>query len=225
MQVSDQDLELLETYLDDELEARAADTLRARLSSEPALASAMDALRGERESRQSYFAALAPDTESIDRVMMGVRAGLTREAVWAQRAARLRVGGAIAASLLIGIMVGWNGRSRSNMPSVFATNARQAQPDTSGRIQFPGFVSLPSHTIRAPNTSRGIELVSGDRAGTSRPSGGGNVIITDEFGRVIAVQYFDSLREAQEFTSDFNRQQNRQRQLHTGNVIQVKGQF
>jgi hypothetical protein len=58
--VSETDIELLESYLDDALETTDVDALRARLTNDPALVSALEQLRAERTARRALFAALEP---------------------------------------------------------------------------------------------------------------------------------------------------------------------
>ena len=56
---SENDLELLESYLDDELTGRELEALRQRLSSEPQLAVAIDELKSQRQMRQQFFNQIA----------------------------------------------------------------------------------------------------------------------------------------------------------------------
>jgi hypothetical protein len=55
--VSETDIELLESYLDDALETSDVDALRIRLTLDPALVAALEQLRGERTARRALFAA------------------------------------------------------------------------------------------------------------------------------------------------------------------------
>ena len=51
------------------------------------------------------------------------------------------------------------------------------------------------------------------------------VQITDDTGRVVAVQKFDSLEQAREFTDDLTKWQLRQQQLQQGQVVLVGDTF
>jgi anti-sigma factor RsiW len=80
--VSETDIELLESYLDDALASGEVEALRARLTSEPALVLALEQLRRERAARRSYFAALEPADEDANAfaatVLAKTRAAATR---------------------------------------------------------------------------------------------------------------------------------------------------
>src|SRR5215218_4836014 len=117
MSVTDTDLELLESYLDDELAPRELEAFRQRLSSEPALASAMDELRGEREMRQSFFASCEPDDASVERLVRAVNKSVTQEIVWSRRSRSLGWIGGLAACLLVGFGVGrgFHGAAQTNV--------------------------------------------------------------------------------------------------------------
>src|SRR5687768_16722993 len=68
--VSDNDLQLLEGYLDDALTEAEIDALRQRLAVEPALSAALVQLRGERSLRQSFWQELEP-AEAAGGELMG----------------------------------------------------------------------------------------------------------------------------------------------------------
>src|SRR4051812_42070648 len=106
MSVSETDLELLETYLDDQLSAEEGDALRRRLASEPALVAAMDQLRQERELRRDVYASMESD-RGTDHVVRAVRAAATREIVRGGRMRILRQVSAAAACLVVGLLGGW----------------------------------------------------------------------------------------------------------------------
>src|SRR5689334_5463860 len=117
MAVTETDLELLETYLDDELSAEEGDVLRRRLASEPALAAAMDELRQARELRQQAFGAMEIPQHraaaSADTLVRSLRQAATREMAWSGRVRILRQLSAAAACLIVGVLVGWFGHSRN----------------------------------------------------------------------------------------------------------------
>jgi hypothetical protein len=126
MSVSENDLELLESYLDDELRGAELEALRRRLSSEPALNVVMDELRGQRDMRQMFFSTCEPDQMSVERLVQSVKRQATREIVWADRNRKLRWAGSLAACLLVGFGVG-----RGTHKSADPTNlARQPQQQT-----------------------------------------------------------------------------------------------
>src|SRR5436190_19329585 len=118
--LNEQDLELLESYLDDELTGRELEALRQRLSSEPALAVAIDELKGQRQMRQHFFAACEPDEASVQRLVQTVNQNITRELAWSERNRSLRSWGSLAACLLVGLFLGRAMRGTSQAPSVSA---------------------------------------------------------------------------------------------------------
>jgi hypothetical protein len=203
MSASETDLELLETYLDDQLTAEEGDALRRRLASEPALVAAMDQLRQERELRREVYASMESD-RGTDHVLRAVRAAATREIVRGGQMRILRRVSAAAACLVVGVLAGWMWRGGS-----------APQPSQPGGTAV---VSRPSN----PN----ISLVEdgGSPRGRSRV-GGYNVSITDDFGRVLAVQHFDTLNEAREFSNDLGRWQNKQRQLRNSDIKLIGDEF
>ena len=104
--MNEQDVELLESYLDDELTGRALEALRLRLSTEPQLAAGIDELRAQREVRQQFFAACQPDEASVNRLIQSVRRETTRDVVWGERNRKLRRASGLAACLAFGFIAG-----------------------------------------------------------------------------------------------------------------------
>src|SRR4051795_9708375 len=212
MSVSETDLELLETYLDDELSAEEGDTLRRRLASEPVLATAMDQVRQDRALRQQAFGTMEPaDRETVaatDVIVRSLRQAATREKVWSERRRLIRQFSAAAACLVVGLLVGWFGHGRPDVPVAPVETNTVASRDTG----TPGSVNFPP---RNGNTA----LVSNDR------TGGFNVQITDDGGRVLAVQHFNTLNEARAFSNDLARWQTRQRQMRSGDIRLIGDDF
>ena len=67
MAVSEQDLELLETYLDGELSGSEVDALIDRLRTDPALATAMETAKAERQVRMAIWTSCEPIPSSLSR--------------------------------------------------------------------------------------------------------------------------------------------------------------
>src|SRR5258706_11901781 len=65
MAVTEQEIELLESYLDDALDMAEVEALRARLASDPEWVAALDQIRAERALRKELFAALEPNDEAV----------------------------------------------------------------------------------------------------------------------------------------------------------------
>jgi hypothetical protein len=58
-----------------------------------------------------------------------------------------------------------------------------------------------------------------------RVAGPAQVQLTDDSGRVVAVQHFESVDKAKEFANDIQAWQERQQQMRNGNVIMTRGKF
>src|SRR4051794_11132613 len=117
MAVNETDIELLESYLDDELAPAEIEALRERLSSEPALAAAMDDLRSHRQMRSQFFASLEPSERAVERVVQSVHKSINKEIVWAERFRTFRAVGSLAACLLVGFIGGYGMRGTRSSPS------------------------------------------------------------------------------------------------------------
>src|SRR5881397_2852649 len=107
MTLTETDLELLDTYLDEELPLEEAEPLRRRLSSEPELADALEQVRFERDARKHFFAAIEPDNAAVQCLVANVHRGINRDLVWTKRARALRGVSGIAACLLVGFSIGY----------------------------------------------------------------------------------------------------------------------
>lgn len=198
--VSEQDLELLETYLDNEIVGDEMDRVRARLRKEPALAMALDQLTRDRQLRhQVYFAmdresaaTAGSATESIGR---SLQRAAVREVAWGNRRHVFRQVCAAAACIVVGLLVGWFGREQAEV--------QIARPSDAGMSQR---MSSDAMTVSQQTTRAGF-----------------NVAITDDSGRVLAQQHFNTLEEAQRFTSDLVRWQTRQREIRNGGDVRLVG--
>jgi anti-sigma factor RsiW len=109
MLLADSDLELLESYLDGELSVAEDEALRDRMNIEPALASALENLRAERDARRSAFSAMEPDDATVERFNRHASREiqrLDREFFWQRTSKTLRIVSAAAACLVIGFSIG-----------------------------------------------------------------------------------------------------------------------
>jgi len=208
MSVSETDLELLETYLDDELSAEEGEALRRRLSSEPALVAAMDELRHDRAVRQQAFGTMELTERqalmATDSIVRSVRQAATREVARSGRMRLFRQVAAAAACIMVGVLVGWMGHSRTELAQQPMISLDSANGVTS---RGTGGTLVSNNSIRGGN------------------EGGFNVQITDDAGRVLAVQHFDTLNEAREFSNDLSRWQARQRRMRNGDIRLIGDDF
>src|SRR5437762_8793216 len=115
----DDDYEMLEAFLDDELDQRQQDELRARLSTDESLASRLGQLRSERQTRQALFTSLEGGEDAIvDRAVAQVHQFERRRQTRAQYFRRAFFAAAAAACIILGFLIGWmgntNGKSNAN---------------------------------------------------------------------------------------------------------------
>jgi anti-sigma factor RsiW len=102
MAVTEQDLELLDSYLDDALEIGEVDALRARLSGDGELVAALDQIRRERAARRSFYSGLEPDDAAVGAVVSKIQCAAARQKRITARARAVRSGILAAACLLLG---------------------------------------------------------------------------------------------------------------------------
>src|SRR5438876_400975 len=151
MSVIDDQLELLEAYIDGELPASEEDALRRRLESEPVLSSALDALRQERDVRTAVWKTFEPNPTTVERLIARVDRAVDRHNAWAYRIARYRIPFAAAACILIGFFVGWIGRGG---PASIAPNG-----DPVAEVIHPGN-PVPNVPVVPAPPNTGITTVS-----------------------------------------------------------------
>lgn len=203
MTLSDDQLELLEAYLDGELTTAEEDALRQRLEAESELAAALKTLRGEREVRGMVWKTCEPSQASVAQLISRVERAVDQHSAWTYRIAQWRVPMAAAACIIIGFSVGWLGRGKNNPPFAPAGNtggtvAVAPQSPSIAGVGVPGVA-----TVNAPQT---VDLP-----------------ISDESGRVIAVQHFKNADEAAKFIEDLTRWQKREEQIKNGQPITPAG--
>lgn len=193
--MSDEDIELLESYLDDALSVAEADDLRVRVADDPDLAAALHEFREQRALRAKVWQSLEPLDAAVETLMKGVRLE-SRKLQLRQRAqTAFRWAGSAAAVLLVGFATGWMGHQR------------WSTPDTAQRVA----TGEP-----APRELQMVGKLVG--VGPNAPSAPYHVTLTDQMGRVIGVQHFNSPDRAKEFTDDLDRWQDRQKQLQDGRI-------
>ena len=192
MAVSDQDIELLENYLDDEASVADVNGLRARLACEPAMALKLADLRSARMIRKSVFASMELSDEGAARLMKNVKDTARRNLFRNRFNTYARYIGAAAACVVIGFTTGWLGRSGGSGSRVGfdspATSSGAVSPST------PVGASLNRPPVYGGGSFGSIPTTPG--------GGAFSVTVTDESGRVIAVQRFDTLEEARRFSDE-----------------------
>ena len=205
MALSENDLQLLDSYLDDELASQECEALRKRLSSEPELAEAMDQVRFERDARKQFFHALDPDEADVARLNNAIHRNVAREIIWTKRARALRTVSGIAACLLIGFSGGYLFRGKAAAPTQPLANS-----SANREIYFPNKVGGVPNVARNTPTPGNSQLA------------GYEVKLTDEAGNVIDTQRFPTIEQARDFANGVNRKENNQ--LRNGGVRLVGDQ-
>jgi hypothetical protein len=211
--VNENDLELLESYLDDELTGRELEALRQRLSSEPQLAVAIDEFKSQRQMRQQFFGACEPDQASVERLVQSVNQNITRELAWSERNRSLRSWGSLAACLLVGLFLGRAMRGTgqgpvvsapenttvvSNSQPIVATNNTEVPNNT--RLVFDGpSVINPNPNNRPPGNFR-ITQPPTANVDLLNPLEGYSINIVDRFGNT--VRQFNSHEQYQKFVDE-----------------------
>lgn len=208
MPVTDDQLELLEAYLDGELPSDQEESLRQRLIVESDLAGALETLRAERSVRALVFAAYEPDDNTVRRLVMKVEAQVDRQAKWSYRMTKWRIPSAAAACILLGFLFGWVGRGTSptvgNAPGQATMIAGASKPmnTTVGNVLQNPVLPSPVPSITTVNASNAVDLP-----------------IVDEYGKVVAVQHFNSAEEAAKFVEDVNNWQKSQEKVPGRNIV------
>lgn len=168
--VPDDDLDLLECYLDDALDEAQSESLRLRLAKEPSLAAALRQLRDERAQRQAFFQSIDPTPAEVDAFVAGVKQSSQRTTWWHRQWRWAKLGSALAACVVAGMLIG----------DLVRTNA--VRPGTA--IDDLGAPIV--NTNQPPRQTYAVE-------------------VTDEAGRVIAVQHFENPSEATDFANDLRK--------------------
>jgi hypothetical protein len=210
---SEHDLDQLETLLDGELSVDEEYALRERIAAEPALAEALERLRAQRDLRSLVWRAVEPGEAHVATLVSNVRGAIRRDQVWNTRRRALQYVSGLAACILVGFLMG-----------------RFLPYGTTGENQGNGIVF---ESARGP-----IAEVMDTRAAQPQPrTSGFRVLLTDNYGRVIAEQRFDTFNEARDFTEDLRRAQNRynapatrqpqpqQPQPRVSDTFFIKGEF
>jgi anti-sigma factor RsiW len=207
--MTEADVEILEMYLDDALSDQDLAAVARRLADEPVMAAELERLRGERELRRQFFASLDPSDAAVERLLGRVDESIRRRTGWERQLKWGRWAAAAAACVALGFTTGYLGRSSAPMsgtgvavtsnPAVPVEQVAENTDDTHGHIIFPG-----QHV--PPTVPAAVQL-------------------TDDSGRVVAVQHFESLDKAKEFANDIQTWQERQRQMQNGNVVMMGGKF
>ena len=198
--LTDQDLELLEAYVDGELSGADEEELRRRLDAERGLAAALETLRAEAHVRTQVWKGYEPDEAAVRRLIERVDASVDRNTIWAHRLSKIRTLSAAAACVVLGVLIGRVTFSGHSPADGGISNATRVDAPGGG----PARIIAPSHQQGGPVQFR----------------------IVDGSGNPITLQPFNSQKEADDFLLDLARWQHEQEQLRqTGTTMPSSGKF
>jgi anti-sigma factor RsiW len=178
MPVSETDLELLETYLDEALPPSQVEAVRRRLVGEPELSSALTELNSPRSLRAALWATLEPTDVATQQMNWRIRGaladrssgGVTRFSSWVTA----RVGSVAAACIMVGFFAGRMGHAPVAPPT--------------------------------QNTSPAVAVNQPAAAPTATPTPMASlyVPVTNEYGQVVAWQPFQNADQAKSFVESLH---------------------
>lgn len=131
--ITENDLQLLEEYLDGELSAEESDRLQIRIKAESELAVALDQMRQQRSLRRQAWQGMEPTAVQVDQLLDRVRSTARRRELWHRPLRALRFVSAAAACLVLGLIIGRYGKSPAPVLSPVTDSAvvRVQNPGTS----------------------------------------------------------------------------------------------
>jgi anti-sigma factor RsiW len=113
MTINENDLDLLQEYLDGEMRMAECEGLWRRLSVEPELAAELDRLRADAAIRQVVWSSLEPDESAAVVLESRIMRASRRHDLMAGLQRGLTIATTAAACILFGFTVGWFGREHN----------------------------------------------------------------------------------------------------------------
>jgi hypothetical protein len=205
MAVNDNDVELLDSYLDGELPMSECEGLWRRLAVEPELSRELDRLRADAATRQIVFSSLEPADDILASLQRNILKSARKESLRATYNRYVRRFATIAACLLFGFGFGWWGHTA--YPN-FAHNW-MGPSGTTGMAGLGDGLGLPTVRAVQPAAPHGKFLVN----------------IRDGSGQVIATQQFDTYEQAKQFVDDYSKSQAARSESHGTPVAPVGDKF
>src|SRR5580692_12078080 len=150
MAVSENELELLETYLDEALPAGEAEALRQRLVVESELAGAAAELRSQRALRAAVWSSLEPTDTASEQMAWRIRGAMTDRHSGLSSWWTARVGSVAAACIVLGFFAGWMGRG-GNVVGPAGTVTQNAAPAVA--VNQPNPTPVLTGPFRVPVTN------------------------------------------------------------------------
>jgi len=201
MAVNDNDLALLQAYLDGEMPISECEGLWRRLAVEEELTAELDRLRAEAGMRQVVWTSLEPNDDALTQLQDNILREARRQDARARVSGSLRTIMTAAACIMIGIGLGWMGHDR------WAGLWRGATETATHQASLGG----------GPGPTLG--------GGPGAMLGGGKFVVTvsDSSGRVVAAPQFNTFDEARQFIDDLAKAQANRGGIHE--VVPAGDQF
>jgi hypothetical protein len=197
---SDEDIQLLEAYLDDELSADEIDALRERLIEEPLLAASLANLRRDRSTRQQVFAMMEPGELAVSDTVIAVQKRVRNRMRWGGRMRESMRYVAAAACVTLGVLIGAQATRQTPVTSPLAPVSGQTVASNDGKNGD----LFPRPFSDDPGPATPVQFTGSLRpmlpAGTPRM-----VVLCDALGNPVSVQQFETAEQAREFVQDLYR--------------------
>ncbi len=182
--VSDDDLQFLESYLDDALSDQELANLRTRLSREADLAAALRMLREERSQRQTFFQAIDPTPKEVESLVASIHQSANRRRWWQDSRRLVSYGSALAACLAIAAVGGFFYHAAGKEPLQANDGAVSAVETIATPVNYPVDVTDDyGHVIAVQhfNNARDAEDFARDlhRAQDRRKQSNGGVMLIE----------------------------------------------
>ena len=193
--VPDQDLMLLESYLDDELSANEVEALRERLIEEPDLADALVELRAARGARQKVFGAMEPGELAVSDVVASVQKTVRNRLRWNTRVRESLRYVAAAACVTIGVMIG----SKATQPAMPPLSVGPGAVATSGGPAGNAAPSASPWNYPGPAMPVQFEPIYQPVQPRETPR---VVVLRDARGEIVAAYPMENAAEARRFIDE-----------------------
>lgn len=209
MSVTEQDLEQLETYLDNALSPREADALRMRMTQEPALGAMLEELRVQRAQRLRVFEAYEGSDRASDAVMVRMQTSIRRMELLLRHRKFLRLVGSAAACFIVGFGVAilLGGRLASENGLIANPGPGFGSPVDNTNVNFPttpggtSFGIIPGGDYLSPG---GVPMTYSGIPETG--SGPYQIVLMDSAGKPIRSYRFATLEEATQLADKLHEQ-------------------
>ena len=212
--LGDPEFELLESYLDGELTPAEVQRLEQRLVLEPELSAALGRMSAEHAVRQAVWRSMEPDDAAARTLSAAVAASARRSNLRRFVLKFARVAGAVAACVVLFLAGFGVGRGQA------APDHRQKAPVETDGTTRP---SDPEDARAFFSAARDAHHADSQAAeGAAFPY---QVALTDEAGKITAVQNFKTLEDAQNFAAEVGHWQARQQQIQSGKVVLTTSKF